>query len=82
MNLLRLGLLFCVGLTVWGLTLARSAAWDARRKNLLCGIVMADEAVGVFTGMWLARNGTYWEGLACVLGAGVAARLVMWWSRE
>lgn len=76
MTILRPLSLFLVGLAAWGLALGRYAAWDARRRGWLCGIVMVDEAVGLFTGIWLARNGTYLEVLACVAGAGCAAWLV------
>jgi hypothetical protein len=69
--------MFLLGLTAWGLTFGRSAAWDARRRWQLCCVVMADEMIGIFAGMYLARSGTYWEGAACALGGAAAAWIML-----
>jgi hypothetical protein len=68
--------LFVVGFVTWSLCFARSMAWDARHTGWLCCVVAVDESIGILTGMWLAKHGTYVEGLACALG-GVLAAYVM-----
>lgn len=82
MTVLRLLALFLIGLTAWGLTFGRSLAWHGGRRNLLVGVVMADEMIGIFAGMYLARSGTYWEGAACALGGAVAAWLMLRWGSQ
>ena len=74
---LRLLAFFTVGLSVWLLTFGRSAAWDGRRAGWLVGIVMADEFLGIATGMFLARQGTWLEAGACAVGGAVAALLML-----
>ena len=74
---LRLLACFVVGLSVWALTFGRSAAWDARRAGWLMGIVMADEFLGIATGMYLARSGTWLEAGACAAGGAVAAWVML-----
>jgi hypothetical protein len=77
LTVLRLLMLFLLGLTAWGLTFGRSLAWHGQRRGLLICVVMADEMIGIFAGMFLARHGTYVEGVACALGGAVAAWLLM-----
>jgi len=74
---LRLVLCFLVGLTVWLLTFGRSAAWDARRTGWLVGVVVMDEFLGIATGMYLARQGTWLEAAACAMGGAVAAWIML-----
>jgi len=81
-NLLRLFVMFAVGLTAWGLTFGRSLAWHTQRRGWLCCVVMLDEMLGITAGMWLARNGTYLEGAACALGGMIAAWLMLRWNTE
>jgi len=74
---LRLLILFAIGLSAWGLTFGRALAWDTRRAGWLVAIVMADEMVGLWTGMWLAREGSWYEALALALGGGLSALLML-----
>ena len=77
MILFRLGLLFVIGLATWLLAFGRSAAWDAKHRGYLIGIVFADEVLGIGTGMYLARNGTWLEAIVCALGGTAAVWIVM-----
>jgi hypothetical protein len=77
MTALRLLVFFLVGLSVWILTFGRSAAWDARRAGWLVGIVVLDEFLGIATGMYLARSGSWFEAAACALGGAIAALFML-----
>lgn len=77
MILLRLLLCFLVGLSVWLLTFGRSAAWHGRRAGWLVSVVMLDELLGIATGMYLARQGSWFEAIACALGGAVAAWIML-----
>jgi hypothetical protein len=74
---LRLLLLFIVGLSAWGLTFGRSLAWDKQRVGWLVSVVMVEEMVGLWAGMWLAREGSWYEAVALALGGGVSALLML-----
>lgn len=75
--ILRLSILFLIGLSAWGLTFGRLLAWEGRHAGWLVGLVMADEAIGLWTGMWLAREGSWYEAIALAMGGGVSALLML-----
>jgi hypothetical protein len=82
---LRLLILYLIGLSAWGLTFGRSLAWHGQHAGLLACIVAADEMIGLYAGMWLARNGTWYEPVFIVLGGVTSALLMMrakWRSRS
>jgi len=75
---LRLSVMFGLGFVTWLLVFLRSYALDARHTRWLCFIVLCDEFMGIGTGMYLARSGTWLEAGAVAAGGALAAALVMW----
>jgi len=69
--------LFAIGFCTWLIVFLRSYALDARHTIWLSGLVFADEAVGIGTGVWLARNGGIWEIVAVAAGGTLAATLAV-----
>ena len=70
------------GFITWSLWCGRSVTWDNHQHGRFACIVGADEAVGIVVGMWLAKSGTYAEGIACALGGMAAAYLISRGRRE
>lgn len=70
-------LLFGVGFATWFIVFLRTYALDERRAIWLSGLVFADEALGIGTGVWLARNGGMWEVIAVAAGGTLAASIVV-----
>jgi hypothetical protein len=83
--ILRLFLMFGAGFLTWCLVFLRSISFREQRTILLSGVIFLDELAGIFIGMWLARNGTLYEAIACALGGTMAAtisvRVVKWRQR-
>jgi hypothetical protein len=77
MTVLRLFVMYLIGLSAWGLTFGRSLAWHGKRAALLVCIVMADEMIGLFAGMYLARNGAWYEVVAIALGGATSALMML-----
>lgn len=75
-KMLMILLMFVLGFVTWSLVLARSAAWDSRHTSLLMGVIFVDDLVGIGTGVYLARQGTIPEIIACALGGTFAALVV------
>ena len=75
--LVRLILVFFAGFAGWFVTLARTYALLERQKWLLCSFVFIEETVILAIGIWLARQGTFLDVMACALGSVVACYIVM-----
>ncbi len=79
---LRPLLMFLSGFLVWGLTFARSYAFRNAWTSVLCGIIFLDELIGIFLGMWLAREGYWYDAVAAALGGSISAMLIIKVNKE
>ena len=77
MTSLRLAVMFGVGLVTWLLVLLRGLALEKRQPWLLSGLIFLDECLGIGTGVFLARWGTWPDVLAVASGGTVAAWVVL-----
>jgi len=77
MTSLRLVVMFGVGLVTWLLVLLRGLALEKRRLWSLSGLIFLDECLGIGTGVFLARWGTWPDVLAVAFGGTVAAWVVL-----
>lgn len=73
--MIRIAALLAIGFVTWMLVFLRSHAFGTRKSGLLCGIIFIDEAIGMTTAVWLARNGVFLEILAVAAGGALAALL-------
>ncbi|MEN6335908.1 MAG: hypothetical protein ABFE01_16770 [Phycisphaerales bacterium] len=75
--ILRLFVMFLLGLGTWLLVLLRGLALEKRRLWSLSGLIFVDECVGIGTGVFLARWGTWTDMLAVAAGGAIAAWVVL-----
>jgi hypothetical protein len=75
--MMKILLMFVLGFVTWSLVLARSAAWDSRHVGSLMGVIFVDDLVGIGTAVYLARQGTIPEIVACALGGAFAGLIVL-----
>ncbi len=75
--MIRLFLMFLVGLLTWGLTFGRSLSFRSQHLGWLSSIIFFDEITGICIGMFLARHGTLLDAVACAFGGTVSAMIVM-----
>ena len=70
-------LLFAIGFVTWFVVLLRAYVLDGRQTAYLCCLIFTDEAIGIGTGIWLARNGGWQEVIAVAAGGTLAAWVAM-----
>ncbi len=75
--ILRLLLMFGMGLFTWLLTFGRSIAFHRRQLGWLSGIIFMDELAAISIGMFLARHGSIYDAIATALGGTIAAVIIM-----
>jgi hypothetical protein len=80
--LLRLLAVFGIGYVTWLLVLLRGIALEKRRVWPLCGLIFADECLGLGAGIWLARHGTPVDVVALASAGVVAALTILWRGRH
>jgi hypothetical protein len=77
MSLLPIITMFFVGFVTWSLAIYRLITLEGRRLVLLCGLVFVDEVIALELGIYLARNGSHLEAVACAMGGTLAAYIMV-----